>query len=76
MGRRHGSLRSENRWLVRTGAELHVHTGPGAAAPNSFDSRVGRVIPLQVKALLEADKRVRVTVCGIRVVPRKFYAPD
>ncbi len=59
MGRRHGFPRSESRWLVRTGAGRRVDTGPGAAAPNLFRSKGGRVIPLQVKALLEADKRTR-----------------
>lgn len=39
-------------------------------------SRDGRVIPLQVQALLEAVERVWVTIRGIRVVPRNDYAPD
>ncbi len=39
-------------------------------------SRGGREIPLPIKALLEAGERIWVTICGIRVVPRKFYAPD
>lgn len=39
-------------------------------------SRGGRVIPLQVEALLEAAERPRATLGGTRVVPRIHYAPD
>ena len=38
-------------------------------------SRDGRVIPLQVKALLEAVERPWATPGGIRVVPRKSFTP-
>ena len=77
MGRRRGFPRSESRWLVRTGAGPRVDTGPGAANPNPF-SRIGRVVPLQAAALLEAKSARRVTACGIRVVPRDmiYCAPD
>jgi len=61
--------RPESRRLVRAGGGNRVDTGPGAASLNT-PSRIGRVIPLQVMALLEAGSAHRVTVCGTRVVPR------
>ena len=41
-------------------------------------SRIGREVPLQAAALLEAKSAHRVTVRGIRVVPRDmiYCAPD
>ena len=53
MGRRRRCPPSESRWVVETGGCPCVYTGPGAAVLNPFCSKDGRVIPLQVKALLE-----------------------
>ena len=54
MGRKHVPSRSENRWLVRTGAGKRVDTEPGAVRLNLF--LVGRAVTatLQAAALLEA----------------------
>ena len=43
---------------------------PRSRRPEPYSSRAGRVAPLQVVALLEAGSAHRVTVRGIRVVPR------
>lgn len=59
-GRRYDRIGQESRWLVESDANGYMYTDPGVAF---LICRKGRVVTLQAKALLEAERAVLLRYC-------------
>lgn len=59
-GRRYDRMGRESRWLVESDANGYMHTDPGVAF---LICREGRVVTLQAKALLEAERTALLKCC-------------
>ena len=59
-GIRYDRMGQESRWLVESDANGYMHTDPGVAF---LICRKGRVVTLQAKALLEAERTALLKCC-------------